>query len=116
MTKQPPELIPSSPSSDRVHSRLLAQRTAIARLMRSEALTRGDVHAALAQVTELAADLLRVARASVWRIAPDGTALECLDLFEAPHRAHRSGARIETSSAPSYIKAISEARTVAAHA
>src|SRR5262245_10943598 len=103
MANPPMDLTQPSPSSDEVHRRLLAQRAAIARLMRSDALTRGDLHGALAQVTELAANLLRVERASVWRIAPDASALECLDLFEASSRRHTSGTKLSVASAPAYF-------------
>ena len=44
-------------------------RHVMASLLRSDALSRGDVDAALRNVTEVAAQVLRVGRASVWTSA-----------------------------------------------
>ena len=51
--------------------RVRAQRDALAELSRSEALTRGQLNGVLHGVTEAAARVLRLDRASVWVYAPD---------------------------------------------
>jgi len=74
--------------------------------MRLDALTDGDIESALAQVTELATELLRVERASVWRFDKHGLSIECLDLFEAGPRRHSRGTIISQEQAPRYFDAL----------
>ena len=52
-------------SQHRVKERLRSYRQLLTRLVRSEALSTGDIAAAYSQVTELAVQLLNVERASV---------------------------------------------------
>jgi diguanylate cyclase (GGDEF)-like protein/PAS domain S-box-containing protein len=102
------------PSSRRIQQRLNEERRLLARLMRLEALTRGDIDAALAQLTELATELLRVERASVWRFDKHGLSIECLDLFEAGPRRHSRGTIITQEQAPRYFEALMRERCIAA--
>ncbi len=97
-----------------VEERLTAQRKRVASLMRSDALTGGDVHAAVRQVTEVAAELLDLARASVWRFDEPRRSLDCLNLFTAPTREHTSGLALDGAQYPAYFRALTEERAVAA--
>src|SRR6266446_8966297 len=71
-----------------------ARRKALADLMHSRALSAGDIADAVRQITETAAHSLEVERASIWRLIDNGTAIECLDLFERSQSRHSAGAAI----------------------
>jgi diguanylate cyclase (GGDEF)-like protein/PAS domain S-box-containing protein len=102
------------PSSRSIQVRLNDQRQLLARLMKLDALTRGDINAALLQITELATELLRVERASVWRFDKHRLSIECLDMFEAATRKHSKGVVIAREQAPRYFDALSQERCIAA--
>lgn len=103
------------PSSRDVHDLLRPLRRVLAALMRSEALTHGDVAAAVQQMTEVAARVLRVARTSVWVMAEDRSRIDCVNLYEAAFDRHSRGVTISRTDAPEYFAAISGARSIAAH-
>jgi diguanylate cyclase (GGDEF)-like protein/PAS domain S-box-containing protein len=97
-----------------IQQRLNDQRQLLARLMRMDALTRGDINEALAQVTELATELLRVERASVWHYDKHRISIECLDMYEATERRHSAGALIAKEQASRYFDALARERCIAA--
>jgi diguanylate cyclase (GGDEF)-like protein/PAS domain S-box-containing protein len=103
----------SEPSSRSIQTRLNDQRQLLARLMKLDALTRGDINAALSQVTELATELLRVERVSVWRFDNQRSSIECLDLFESTAGKHSKGVVIAREQATRYFDALSQARCIA---
>jgi diguanylate cyclase (GGDEF)-like protein/PAS domain S-box-containing protein len=103
-----------APSSREIQQRLNDQRQLLARLMRLDALTRGDIHAALAQVSELAAELLSVDRASVWTFDKHRLSIECMNLYEAKSRRHSRGTVISEEQAPRYFHALANERCIAA--
>ncbi len=109
-----PDGLDDGPSSRAIQQRLNDQRQLLARLMHLDALTRGDIHAALAQVSELAAELLRVDRASVWRFDKQRLSIECLNLYEAGSRSHSKGTVITEEQAPQYFAALTRERCIAA--
>ncbi len=82
--------------------------------MRSDALTRGDVSAALRELTELAAELLRVERASVWRFDKSRQTIECVDLFRVSEGTHGAGITVSRPQAPSYFDALATERCIVA--
>ncbi len=82
--------------------------------MRSDALTGGDVDAAVRQVTEVAAELLEVKRATVWRFDELRRGLSCVSLFSAPAREHSSGRWLEASTHPAFFQALQEERGIVA--
>jgi diguanylate cyclase (GGDEF)-like protein/PAS domain S-box-containing protein len=102
------------PSSREIQQRLNDQRQLLARLMRLDALTRGDIHAALAQVSELSAELLGVDRASVWTFDKHRLSIECVNLYEVKTRRHSRGTVISEEQAPRYFRALSSERCIAA--
>jgi diguanylate cyclase (GGDEF)-like protein/PAS domain S-box-containing protein len=100
-------------SSREIHDRLHFQRQMLGRLMRSEAISRGDITGALNQVTELATELLRVERASVWFFDAAHSRIECADLFERTKHAHSQGAVVGRERVPRYFQAMNEERCLA---
>ena len=82
---------------------------------RSDAAERGDLDTALAHLTEVAAETMRVERASVWRYSDDRSKLVCVDLYERFTDRHMSGTVIDASDKPRYFEALSEERSIAAH-
>jgi diguanylate cyclase (GGDEF)-like protein/PAS domain S-box-containing protein len=104
----------AEPSSHSIQARLNDQRQVLARLMKLDALDHGDINTALSQVTELATQLLRVERASVWRFDKHRSSIECLDLFEATAGSHARGVVIAREQAPHYFEALTQARCIAA--
>jgi diguanylate cyclase (GGDEF)-like protein/PAS domain S-box-containing protein len=102
------------PSTRRVEDLLYPHRKALAELMHSEALKRGDVGAALQMVTEIAAQLLRVERASVWQFRDDRDALVCANLYQRTPHVHSEGGVLHAASNPRYFAALAEERSIAA--
>lgn len=94
---------------------LTLHRDAVAGLLRSRAIAAGDVDAALPEITEAAAGLLSVRRASVWRFDDPRTTIECLDLFDAHDRSHSRGIVLTRESAPAYFEAALGERCITAH-
>jgi diguanylate cyclase (GGDEF)-like protein/PAS domain S-box-containing protein len=89
-------------------------RDLLGRLQRSQALGRGDIEIALAQLTETSSQALGVARASVWRFNEDGSELLCLDLFEAGPHHHSRDAVLHASDTPHYFEALRQERVISA--
>ncbi|MBK6695152.1 MAG: sensor domain-containing diguanylate cyclase [Myxococcales bacterium] len=104
---------PSPPPSS-VEDMLRPQRKALAALARSSAISEGDVATALAQLTEVAASVLGVERASVWRFDQEHSRIECVNLFERSKRRHSRGLVIERSAAPRYFAALDSERNISA--
>ena len=105
---------PEVPSSRRVEELLHPHRKLLARLRRSDALTRGDVDGALRQVTELAAQVLGVDRVSVWRLTDCAERIECLDMFVRARSAHEKAAPLEKKDAGRYFEALETERCIVA--
>jgi GAF domain-containing protein len=95
--------------------RIRTFRRVLAQLSRSDAAERGDLDTALAHLTEVAAETMRVERASVWRYSDDRKKLVCVDLYERLTDRHLSGTVIDASDKPRYFAALSEERSIAAH-
>src|SRR5439155_13035280 len=53
-------------------------------------------------------------RASIWRLTDDGTAIECMDLFERSQSRHSAGATIHAADAPRYFEALQQERAITA--
>jgi diguanylate cyclase (GGDEF)-like protein/PAS domain S-box-containing protein len=105
-----PLLVGSEAQEARVHE----HKKRLAALLCSPALAGGDVAQALAQVSELAAELLAMERVLVWQLSADGATLECLDLFVAAERTHQRGLRIAAVDHPQYFEALGAERVLAA--
>jgi diguanylate cyclase (GGDEF)-like protein len=103
----------SEARGDGVEARLREHRKRLARLMRSKALTSGEVSLALAELTELASELLGCERASVWQLNVDGSALDCVDAFTRTIHRHVRGARLSAAHYPRYFEALEDERALA---
>lgn len=66
------------------------------------------------EITEHAAQLVGISRASVWYLEDGGHALACVDAYDARRKEHEAGERISTDEAGPYLEAIRNERTVAA--
>ena len=92
-----------------------AGRKALNDLMHSQVLGQGDAFQAFKQITETASRVLDVQRASVWRLAASGTAIDCIDLYERASDRHSSGTRIRAEDVPRYFEALQRERALLAH-
>ena len=98
-----------------IEGALNARRRALADLMHSQALGQGDIRAAVRQITETAAQVLDVERASVWQLVDGGCAIECIDLYERSQARHSAGTRIRAADVPRYFAALQTERAIRAH-
>jgi len=98
-----------------IEGEIYARRKALADLMHSKVLGQADVSQAFKQITETAAEVLEVERASVWRLIESGGGIECIDLYERSHKRHSSGVRILAADVPRYFKALQTERAIRAH-
>jgi len=89
------------------------QSSAFAELARSERLYSGDIQAAFAEVTEAAARMLNVQRASIWYYNETRTEIRCMDLFEQG-KDHSEGIVLSQADFPSYFKALEDEKVIAA--
>ncbi|MBK7858052.1 MAG: diguanylate cyclase [Archangiaceae bacterium] len=106
----------TQPGSSTALENLLAPvRRRLGELMRSEALERGDIEAAMHQLTEVAAATLKVERASVWSFSEDRSRLLCTDLYERSRGTHSSGVELSATATPNYFAALAHERSIAAH-
>lgn len=104
----------SPPSSRALEDVLRPKRKALAALVRSPALSSGDVDAALSELTEAAVEVLRVERASVWRLDAQKSRIECVELYERSTKRHTRGQSLSRDAAPAYFRALDEERSIAA--
>jgi diguanylate cyclase (GGDEF)-like protein/PAS domain S-box-containing protein len=91
------------------------QRKRLAGLAQAATVSRDEVADAIRSLTEAAASTLHVERASVWRVRPGVSAIECIDLFQRTGGRHEGGQVIEAAQAPSYFRALAGAGVIAAH-
>lgn len=98
-----------------VQEALYARRIAPANLVRSPVLGEGDIRRAVREITETAAQVMEVERASVWRLVEDGAAIECIDLYERSGTRHSAGVRIRAADVPRYFEALQQERAIRAH-
>jgi PAS domain S-box-containing protein len=84
-------------------------------LARSRAVSDGDLPAALAEITETAAEVLEVERAGVWFLDGERTALRCTDLYECSAGTHSPGPELTAAECPRYFEALQTERALAAH-
>lgn len=85
---------------------LRSQNLVLSALAKDRTITRGNLQEAARSITEVAASLLKVERASVWLYDSDRTHLLCLDLFEAEPFQHSEGLGLQVADYPAYFNAI----------
>lgn len=104
---------PSANGLSDPESRLLVYRKRLAALQHSPSLTAGNIADAIQEATEIAASILRVERASVWKFDTDRNCIECMNLFERSKGQHSAGNVIRAVDAPHYFAALAEERCIA---
>jgi PAS domain S-box-containing protein len=106
--------------------RLRRQNKILMTLARRKTLNRGDLNAAIREITEAAAQTLEIERVSVWlynnfklQIADkyDNSKLKlvCIDLYERSLNRHSQGMELAADTYPNYFQALETERTIAAH-
>jgi signal transduction histidine kinase len=97
----------------RAARRAEVQRT-LWRLSSSPASGRGDLEAAVREITEAGARVLDVERCGVWRLSEDGGELRCLDLYVRGAARHERLASLRADAFPAYFAALGRGRALAA--
>jgi PAS domain S-box-containing protein len=75
---------------------------------------KSDIPATFRSITEASAIVLDVARVGIWRLLPDGSALICEDGYLRDEDRHTRGEVLLRSDYPSYFRALSASRVIAA--
>ncbi|HSV98390.1 MAG TPA: response regulator [Spirochaetota bacterium] len=91
------------------------QLDALAELSVSPALVSGNISLFAGHLTEVAAHIAGVERASVWRFRQEAEELHCLDLYELSADRHSSGAVLHREEYQNEFEALRSARYVDAH-
>ncbi len=94
--------------------RSVRQESALAGLLRKQALRAQEPGDAIRLTLESAADALEVERVSVWRFAPDRASLRALAIFERAARRHVLSEPIDAQAFPDFFKALADGKTLAA--
>src|SRR4029453_17422082 len=89
-------------------------QAALLKLSGSEAAGRGDLEAAMREITEVGSTLLGVERCGVWRLDEDGAAMVCLDLYIRSGMRHELGLQLRGDEYPRYFEALRKERALAA--
>ncbi|HUW81437.1 MAG TPA: DUF3365 domain-containing protein [Phycisphaerae bacterium] len=93
--------------------RVQRQQAATVRLALSEAVAAGDLKAAMAAITEHAAEALAVDRVGIWLLDEQAATLRCADMFDTKSPMHSSGATLSAETCPRYFEAVRSARVIA---
>src|SRR5262245_30819255 len=103
-------------SERRLRDAAAREQAAIVRIARlSQGRDDMSLEAMLGELTETAAAMLDVERASVWLLSEDRRSLVCLELFERGAGLHSEGALLEAQSYPRYFEALASGRAIDAH-
>lgn len=97
-----------------VEAALRRQNRLLQRLAQSEEIDSGDLSRALPLLTEVAAEGLGCARASVWVYSEERASIVCSDLYVAATHEHARGYELMAKDFPAYFSALAENRTIAA--
>lgn len=82
------------------------QRSALLQVASDPTITAGDLLAAARKLMEKAADALDIDRASVWLLAGQEQALQCVALYEADSQTHSAGMLLNSQDYPAYWHAL----------
>ena len=99
-----------------IMERFERQNLAIAEHARSTEMLGDDPDAAYRRLTETAAETLGVERVSIWFFAENLSSIRCVDQYERSTRRHSYGTELQSHDYPKYFAALTEGRTIAAHA
>ncbi|MCT7948323.1 PAS domain S-box protein [Ancylothrix sp. C2] len=90
--------------------RLRRQNEVLVSLAKSRSLSEGDVQGYCRNLTEAAAKVLEIDRASVWLYNEERSVLYCLDLYEPKTKRHSCGNKLAAVDHPFYFKALEQER------
>lgn len=90
-----------------------SQQSALADLVRSEAIKGDELAPAIRQICEISALTLGVERVSFWRYSPNRTQIECLELYQLSTGQHLSGGELQVGELKTYFNAIGNTNLVA---
>lgn len=99
----------------RSQSVLQAHQGALMRLTKSEHIGSGAWQAALKELMQTSAMVLKVDRASVWLLDQNGTTMECAELYEQAEARHSRGHRLDVAQYPRYFAELMQEQVVDAH-
>jgi GAF domain-containing protein len=102
------------PAPDPISEELWRQSEALLHLARGQAATQA-LEERLWEITETAAAVLSLARASVWTFDDERTRLTCSDFYSAARDAHESGQAQSARDYPLYFAALHSERSIVAH-
>ncbi|MBL9039128.1 MAG: GAF domain-containing protein [Archangium sp.] len=95
--------------------RQLQAQAALVTLSLSDAVLRGGLAEATAELTEAGSRLLDVGRCSVWLFDETHTTLRCIDRYERQTGRHDTGLELHATAHPAYFAALLQTRSIAAH-
>src|SRR5690606_30928294 len=84
----------------------------LVRIATSPAVIEGRINEAAQLITQAAANLLLVERASLWLLSEDNRSLVCVNLYERTPRRHSHGTSITASDYPRYCEALQAGRGI----
>lgn len=92
--------------------RIQSQQSAIVQLTKNDAVANGKLEEAVKVITEVAANVLTVQRASIWLLSEDHKELHCFNLYERTPDRHSKGAIFRAREHPHYFRALEEGRAL----
>lgn len=92
--------------------RLAEQDRVLVELARLDSLARGDLSAALREITEAAARAVDVSRVMVWLFSEDRSMVRCGDRFDLADGTHYDIPPFETTPYPEYVGALRTERVI----
>jgi PAS domain S-box-containing protein len=90
------------------------QQRTISSLSKNKFLLTGDIHKGYQLITENAANVMGVERASIWLLQNDQQELYCADIYSVVDSTHNSGTVLRSEDFPTYFKSLKEGRAIAA--
>lgn len=96
-------------------ARLAAVTRALIGLAHNRILLTGDLDDAMPEAARIGAEMLDVARLSIWFYDDAGTSIRCAELYERSTGTHSKGAVLSAKDHPDYFRALEGERLVAAH-
>lgn len=93
-------------------SDLRRQSQILVELARSKTQNEGNLEAAIAEITEAAANTLAVERVGVWLYNSNQTEITCINLYERTERLHSCESLLLTAPYPKYFQALETERAI----
>jgi diguanylate cyclase (GGDEF)-like protein len=94
-------------------ARIEKQYSALIQLSLHEALTERSLVTAYRLITQISAEVIDVARSSIWLIDESREELVAVDLYEQDSGRHTSGMVLQIADYPTYFKSLGQERSIA---